>query len=137
MQLPFLIGLGLLLAGVQANDCQQVYVRMDVGQPTIAKYTLQTAAAHVQQVVNSLLGQGCIESKDVPHYDSCYRAVENDGSNVYRCGFRLWRVKKSCLPGDLTGQLNSAFMGNGPWSEAPNWAVWDTQPTGDVHCASQ
>jgi hypothetical protein len=107
MQLLSLISLGLLLARVRALDCEQAYVQMDVGYPTIDQY------------------------------DPCFTTNESDGSTVYRCGFRLWRVKKSCNTEGLVGQLNDAFRGDGPVLLQPEWLVWDIRPTGDVHCASQ
>ncbi|XTI83864.1 hypothetical protein V2W45_135689 [Cenococcum geophilum] len=124
--------LGLIGTFVNASGCEQNYVR--IYHPLASNDDLANDWYQLPTSINAILNTGCIATLDSPSYDvlnGCFISSFSD-KMVWVCGFRLWRVVKSC---DIQSQLNSALQSESNNWNIPLWQVFDMQPTGDVECS--
>jgi hypothetical protein len=127
MRTPILM-LGLLALLVHALDCEQVYVR--VQYPLSPMANIQQAYSGLNTLVNNQVNTYCICSNDTPEFDAFSTCWQSGCTPpVMICGFRLWRVRKTC---NIATTLNNYFT-----SQTSLWQVYDTQSTGDVHCGDR
>jgi hypothetical protein len=123
--------LGLLDLFAHALDCQQNYVR--VQHQITTNDDLREAYSDLCWEVGKILGTDCIASLDSPAFDGiplCWTDISTKPPEMV-CGFRLWRTYKTC---DLESQLNTVFHLYTNEDSIALWQVYDTQPSGDVHC---
>jgi hypothetical protein len=122
---------------VHAENCEQNYVR--VYHEVNANVDLQKAYGDIATVVNSQVNWGCMGADGAAFDDqsNCwYTNSPNDPNQQYVCGFRIWRTFKQCESDPkLADHLNWAFFQSAVSKSTSQWAVYDQQPSGDVHCA--
>jgi len=129
----------LIASLVHAEDCEQNYVRVyyaaNPGDNLPAAHTAMT------NIVLSQVNWACI-SVDDPAFDdisTCWYTTTPPSPTVqWVCGFRIYRAYKSCdishQSHKLSDQLNWAFIQAAFRQNTYLWQVFDTGPTGNVHC---
>jgi hypothetical protein len=122
---------------VRAYNCEQNYVR--VYHEVNPNDDLQTAYGEMTNIVTGQVNWACIGA-DSPAFDSlssCWNfTTPTDLTEKFVCGFRIWRAFKQCeFDPKLADQLNWAFFQSTISASTHQWTVYDTQATGDVHCA--
>jgi hypothetical protein len=116
--------LGLFALLVHASkDCRQIYVR--VQYPLSPNTGIQQEYWDMNTQVGDQFNTYCITATaEFDPFSTCWYTGCTTREMI--CGFRLWRVRKSC---DITTILNNNFN-----SQDSEWKVYDVQPAGDVHC---